>query len=135
MPSRTNQHGHRYGWRWWLLHHGRRVSTTNSSSNLRSPVCSSSICQRGRWICGDETHVRHVSEYVGPAPILQLTLHTDSVMAGPSDPPEYPWLYSIPGILFGGGYIVAASTGMAGLVQAGYLVSSILCISKCRCHL
>lgn len=51
-------------------------------------------------------------------------------MAGPTDPPEYPWLYAIPGLIFGGGYIAAASTGMAGLVQAGYLVSSVLCISK-----
>ena len=48
----------------------------------------------------------------------------------PSDPPEYPWLYAIPGVLFGGGYVVAASTGMAGLVQAGYLVSSMLCIGS-----
>lgn len=49
---------------------------------------------------------------------------------GPTDPPEYPWLYSIPAILFGGGYIAAASTGMAGLVQAGYLASSLLCIGS-----
>ncbi|EMC91728.1 hypothetical protein BAUCODRAFT_79718 [Baudoinia panamericana UAMH 10762] len=48
----------------------------------------------------------------------------------PTDPPEYPWLYAIPGLLFGGGYIAAASTGMAGLVQAGYLVSSVLCIGS-----
>ena len=48
----------------------------------------------------------------------------------PTDPPEYPWLYAVPGVLFGGGYLVAASTGMAGLVQAGYLVSSVLCISS-----
>lgn len=48
----------------------------------------------------------------------------------PTDPKEYPWLYAIPGILFGGGYIAAASTGMAGLVQAGYMVSSVLCIGS-----
>ncbi len=48
---------------------------------------------------------------------------------GPTDPPEYPMLYAVPALLFGGGYIAAASTGMAGLVQAGYLVSSVLCIS------
>ena len=46
----------------------------------------------------------------------------------PTDPAEYPWLYAIPGVLFGGGYLAAMSTGMAGLVQAGYLVSSVLCI-------
>ncbi|KAF2668070.1 PNTB-domain-containing protein [Microthyrium microscopicum] len=48
----------------------------------------------------------------------------------PTDPPEYPWLYAIPGLVFGGGFIAAASTGMAGLVQAGYLISSVLCISS-----
>ncbi|SPQ21570.1 a51a33ae-3ba4-44a4-ad1a-d0b081f11a55 [Thermothielavioides terrestris] len=48
----------------------------------------------------------------------------------PTDPPEYPWLYAIPGVLFGGGFIAAASTGAAGLVQAGYLLSSVLCISS-----
>lgn len=48
----------------------------------------------------------------------------------PTDPPEYPWLYGIPAVLFGGGYIAAASTGMAGLVQAGYLASSLLCIGS-----
>ncbi|TVY87240.1 NAD(P) transhydrogenase, mitochondrial, partial [Lachnellula willkommii] len=46
------------------------------------------------------------------------------------DPPEYPWLYAIPGTVFGAGYIAAASTGMAGLVQAGYLTSSLLCIGS-----
>ena len=55
---------------------------------------------------------------------------SDGFTIGPTDPPEYPWLYAIPGVLFGGGYLAAASTGMAGLVQAGYLVSSVLCISK-----
>lgn len=47
-----------------------------------------------------------------------------------TDPPEYHWLYAIPAVLFSGGYIAAASTGMAGLVQAGYLVSSVLCIGS-----
>lgn len=48
----------------------------------------------------------------------------------PTDPPEYPWLYAIPAAIFGGGFLAAAGTGMAGLVQAGYLVSSVLCISS-----
>lgn len=48
----------------------------------------------------------------------------------PTDPPEYPWLYAIPGVLFAGGYLAAASTGAAGLIQAGYMVSSVLCISS-----
>ncbi|OLN82101.1 NAD(P) transhydrogenase, mitochondrial [Colletotrichum chlorophyti] len=48
----------------------------------------------------------------------------------PTDPPEYPWLYAVPAVLFGGGYVAAAATGAAGLVQAGYAVSSVLCISS-----
>ncbi|EPQ58348.1 NAD P transhydrogenase [Gloeophyllum trabeum ATCC 11539] len=48
----------------------------------------------------------------------------------PTDPPEYPWLYALPAIVFTGGFLAAASTGMAGLVQAGYLTSSILCIGS-----
>ncbi|KAF8559762.1 PNTB-domain-containing protein [Imleria badia] len=48
----------------------------------------------------------------------------------PSDPPEYSWLYGVPAIVFTGGFLAAASTGMAGLVQAGYLTSSLLCIGS-----
>jgi H+-translocating NAD(P) transhydrogenase len=48
----------------------------------------------------------------------------------PTDPAEFPWLYAVPALVFGGGYVAAASTGMAGLVQAGYLISSILCVSS-----
>jgi len=51
---------------------------------------------------------------------------------GPTDPPEYNWLYSIPAAVFTGGFLLAAQTGFAGLVQAGYLASSILCIGRCR---
>ncbi|CDO68298.1 hypothetical protein BN946_scf184799.g25 [Trametes cinnabarina] len=47
-----------------------------------------------------------------------------------TDPPDYAWLYGIPAIVYTGGFLWAASTGMAGLVQAGYLTSSILCISS-----
>jgi len=47
-----------------------------------------------------------------------------------TDPPEYPMLYAIPAVLFGGGLVAASVTGAAGVVQAGYLVSSVLCISS-----
>ncbi|KAL0581556.1 hypothetical protein V5O48_000485 [Marasmius crinis-equi] len=48
----------------------------------------------------------------------------------PTDPPEYSWLYTIPAAVFTGGFLLAANTGMAGLVQAGYLTSSVLCIGS-----
>ncbi|KAG6816448.1 hypothetical protein H0H87_006003 [Tephrocybe sp. NHM501043] len=47
-----------------------------------------------------------------------------------TDPPEYTWLYGVPAVIFTGGFLAAASTGMAGLVQAGYLTSSMLCIGS-----
>ncbi|KAK5121425.1 hypothetical protein LTR85_005257 [Meristemomyces frigidus] len=65
----------------------------------------------------------------GSVVVLYADRMTD-MFRRPTDPPDYPWLYAVPGILFGGGYIAAASTGMAGLVQAGYLVSSLLCIGS-----
>lgn len=48
----------------------------------------------------------------------------------PTDPPEYPWLYAVPAAVFGSGFLAAATGGASGLVQAGYLVSSVLCISS-----
>ncbi|KDN41453.1 hypothetical protein RSAG8_07403, partial [Rhizoctonia solani AG-8 WAC10335] len=52
----------------------------------------------------------------------------------PSDPPEYPWLYAVPGVVFTGAFLAAASTGMEGLVQAGYLTSSLLCFGAYYLH-
>jgi len=49
---------------------------------------------------------------------------------GPTDPPEYSWLYGVPAVVFTGAFLAAANTGMAGLVQAGYLTSSMLCIGN-----
>ncbi len=52
------------------------------------------------------------------------------ICIGPGDPLEYIWLYTIPGLLFAGCFILAAGTGVGSLVEAGYLTSSILCISS-----
>ncbi|KZT50364.1 PNTB-domain-containing protein [Calocera cornea HHB12733] len=46
----------------------------------------------------------------------------------PTDPPEYAWLNIVPAAVFAGGFIASAATGMSGMVQAGYLASSVLCI-------
>ena len=48
----------------------------------------------------------------------------------PTDPPDYQGLYGIPAAAFTGAMLMAASTGSAGIVQAGYLASTILCISS-----
>ncbi|QDS76882.1 hypothetical protein FKW77_003739 [Venturia effusa] len=47
----------------------------------------------------------------------------------PTDPKEYSWLYVFPALLAAGGFVYAATSGdMNGMVQAGYLASSVLCI-------
>lgn len=58
--------------------------------------------------------------------------HQCSLATGATDPPEYNYLYIVPAVVFTGGFLAAASTGMAGLVQAGYLTSSILCIGALK---
>lgn len=45
-----------------------------------------------------------------------------------TDPPEYGYLYAIPAAVFGGGFVWAASSGLGGLVAAGYFVSTMLSI-------
>jgi NAD(P) transhydrogenase len=47
-----------------------------------------------------------------------------------TDAPEYLYLYAIPGVTFAAAFAAAAMTGSDGLVAAGYLASSLLCISE-----
>jgi NAD(P) transhydrogenase len=35
----------------------------------------------------------------------------------PTDPIEYPWLYAIPAVAFGGGYLVMGGIGPSGYSQ------------------
>lgn len=46
----------------------------------------------------------------------------------PGDPPEYAWLFAIPAALFAAGLLWAWQTGEDGLTQAGYVISTFLCI-------
>jgi NAD(P) transhydrogenase len=46
----------------------------------------------------------------------------------PEDPPEYGWLWAIPGALFAAGLCYTWTKGENGLVQAGYTVATFLSI-------
>ncbi|KAF3915289.1 hypothetical protein AA313_de0201656 [Arthrobotrys entomopaga] len=48
----------------------------------------------------------------------------------PTDPPEYGYLWAIPGALFAGAFVASGLGGLDGLPTAGYLVSSLLCIAS-----
>ncbi|PWY80410.1 PNTB-domain-containing protein [Aspergillus sclerotioniger CBS 115572] len=112
--------------------HSPLMSVTNAISGM--------VGVGGFFIMGGGYVPSTIPEALGAASVLLASMNVSGgfvitkrmldMFKRPTDPPEYPWLYAIPAVLFGGGFFAAASTGMAGLVQAGYLVSSVLCIAS-----
>ncbi|CRG87541.1 NAD(P) transhydrogenase subunit alpha [Talaromyces islandicus] len=124
--------GYRAVWGVTPALHSPLMSVTNAISGM--------VGIGGLFVMGGGYVPTNIPEALGAASVLLafvnvsggfvITKRMLDMFKRPTDPPEYPWLYAIPGVLFGGGYVAAAATGMAGLVQAGYLVSSVLCISS-----
>ncbi|KAL3495105.1 nicotinamide nucleotide transhydrogenase [Aspergillus germanicus] len=112
--------------------HSPLMSVTNAISGM--------VGIGGFFIMGGGYTPTTIPEFFGAASVLLAFMNVSGgfvitkrmldMFKRPTDPPEYPWLYAIPAVVFGGGFLAAASTGMAGIVQAGYLVSSVLCISS-----
>ncbi|KAJ5104416.1 hypothetical protein NUU61_001763 [Penicillium alfredii] len=112
--------------------HSPLMSVTNAISGM--------VGIGGLFIMGGGYVPTTLPEYLGAASVLLAFVNVSGgfvvtkrmldMFKRPTDPPEYPWLYAVPAVLFGGGFVAAASTGMGGLVQAGYLVSTILCMSS-----
>ncbi len=46
----------------------------------------------------------------------------------PGDPPDFNYLFAIPGVLFTGGFFAALYAGAPNITQAAYLASSVFCI-------
>lgn len=124
--------GYRVVWGVSPALHSPLMSVTNAISGM--------VGIGGFFIMGGGLLPQTLPQVLGAASVLLafvnvsggfvITKRMLDMFRRPTDPPDYPWLYAIPGVLFGGGYLMAASTGMAGLVQAGYLVSSVLCIGS-----
>ncbi|KAJ5637115.1 hypothetical protein N7490_006994 [Penicillium lividum] len=112
--------------------HSPLMSVTNAISGM--------VGIGGLFVMGGGFVPTTVPEYLGAASVLLAFVNVSGgfvvtkrmldMFKRPTDPPEYPWLYAIPAVVFGGGLVAAASTGMSGVVQAGYLVSTILCMSS-----
>ncbi|KAJ5626652.1 hypothetical protein N7528_004079 [Penicillium herquei] len=112
--------------------HSPLMSVTNAISGM--------VGIGGLFIMGGGYAPTTIPEYLGAASVLLafvnisggfvITKRMLDMFKRPTDPPEYPWMYAVPAVIFGGGFIAAASTGMSGLVQAGYLISTILCMSS-----
>ena len=124
--------GYRVVWGVAPALHSPLMSVTNAISGM--------VGIGGFFIMGGGYLPQTIPQALGAASVLLafvnisggfvITKRMLDMFRRPTDPPDYPWLYAIPGVLFGGGFIAATATGMAGLVQAGYLVSSVLCIGS-----
>lgn len=114
----------------WIVYHGWWIPPWNNSSSPRRTLGLVGQCQRCWRIRYYQEDVGYVQALVFSIRFLVRQNYLRVRFLGPTDPPEYNWLYSIPAAVFTGGFLLAAQTGFAGLVQAGYLTSSILCISR-----
>ncbi|KAK5088482.1 hypothetical protein LTR05_002700 [Lithohypha guttulata] len=124
--------GYRVVWGVSPALHSPLMSVTNAISGM--------VGVGGLFIMGGGYLPETLPQFLGAASVLMacvnigggfvITKRMLDMFKRPTDPAEYPWLYAVPGVLFGGGFLAAAATGMGGLVQAGYLVSSVLCISS-----
>ncbi|KAJ5908605.1 hypothetical protein N7495_001287 [Penicillium taxi] len=112
--------------------HSPLMSVTNAISGM--------VGIGGLFIMGGGFVPHTFPEYLGAASVLLAFINVSGgfvvskrmldMFKRPTDPPEYPWLYAVPALVFGGGFLAAASTGMSGLVQAGYLISTICCMGS-----
>ncbi|KAJ3550993.1 hypothetical protein NMY22_g77 [Coprinellus aureogranulatus] len=124
--------GYRVIWGVTPALHSPLMSVTNAISGL--------VGVAGMFVMGGGYVPQTVPQALGAIAVLLATINVAGgfvitkrmldMFKRPTDPPEYPWLYALPAVVFTGGFLGAASTGMSGLVQAGYLTSSILCIGS-----
>ncbi|ESK94539.1 nad transhydrogenase [Moniliophthora roreri MCA 2997] len=124
--------GYRVVWNVAPALHSPLMSVTNAISGM--------VGIGGLFVMGGGYFPGTIPQFLGALSVLLasvnvfggfiITKRMLDMFKRPTDPPEYSWLYSIPAVVFTGGFLAAASTGMAGLVQAGYLTSSVLCIGS-----
>ncbi|KIY72210.1 PNTB-domain-containing protein [Cylindrobasidium torrendii FP15055 ss-10] len=124
--------GYRVVWNVAPALHSPLMSVTNAISGM--------VGIGGLFVMGGGFLPSTITQTLGALSVLLASINVSGgfiitkrmldMFKRPTDPPEYSYLYGMPAVVFTGGFLAAASTGMAGLVQAGYLVSSVLCISS-----
>ncbi|KAJ7343403.1 PNTB-domain-containing protein [Mycena albidolilacea] len=124
--------GYRVVWQVAPALHSPLMSVTNAISGM--------VGVGGLWVMGGGFFPGTIPQALGALSVLLASVNVAGgfiitkrmldMFKRSTDPPEYSWLYGVPAVVFAGGFLGAASTGMAGLVQAGYLASSVLCIGS-----
>lgn len=122
--------GYRVVWGVAPALHSPLMSVTNAISGL--------VAVGGIFVMGGGYFPHTFPQWLAALSVLlaNVNIFGGSIISGrmldmfrrPTDPPEYTYLYGIPAAAFTGALLMSASTGAAGLVQAGYLTSSVLCI-------
>lgn len=123
--------GYRAVWSVTPALHSPLMSITNAISGL--------VGVGGMLIMGGGLVPETPAQVLGAASVLLATVNIAGgfevtrrmldLFRRPDDPPEHSNLYAIPALVYTGCFIAAASTGgIAGLIPAGYLVSSLLCV-------
>lgn len=112
--------------------HSPLMSVTNAISGM--------VGVGGLFVMGGGYLPETIPQFLGALSVLLASINVAGgfvitkrmldLFKRPTDPPEFSWLYGVPAVVFTGAFLTAASTGMAGLVQAGYLTSSVLCIGS-----
>ncbi len=59
---------------------------------------------------------------------FQITQRMLDMFKRPDDPPEYRYLYAIPGVGFLGAYLAAQAQGYTDILPMGYLAASLCCV-------
>ncbi|KAJ3299913.1 hypothetical protein HK104_006064 [Borealophlyctis nickersoniae] len=124
--------GHRVVWEVTPALHSPLMSVTNAISGL--------VGVGGMFVMGGGILPHTGPQLLGALSVLLATINVSGgfivsqrmldMFRRPNDPPEYTYLYGIPAAVFAGGFIWAATSGAAGIVPAGYLISSLLCIAS-----
>nr|GAT55745.1 predicted protein [Mycena chlorophos] len=124
--------GYRVVWQVAPALHSPLMSVTNAISGM--------VGVGGLFVMGGGYFPGTIPQFLGAISVLLASVNVAGgfiitkrmldMFKRPTDPPEYSWLYGVPAVVFAGGFLAATSTGMAGLVQAGYLASSVLCIGS-----
>ncbi|KAJ7581296.1 mitochondrial putative NAD(P) transhydrogenase [Mycena floridula] len=124
--------GYRVVWNVAPALHSPLMSVTNAISGM--------VGVGGLFVMGGGYFPGTIPQFLGALSVLLASVNVSGgfiitkrmldMFKRPTDPKEYSWLYGVPAVVFTGGFLAAASTGMAGLVQAGYLASSVLCIGS-----
>lgn len=110
--------------------HSPLMSVTNAISGITA--VGGLLCMGGGYLpTSSPTALAAAATFISSINIFGGFLVTKRMLdmfKRPDDPPEYNYLYAIPGAAFLGGYMAAHMHGFSDIQQMGYLAASLCCV-------